>query len=120
MEVSVKFNSHVRGEVLQFELIWCLQGVYKACRLSNLQATGQKMSKQPVNVKHTLIHHDPALALQSLVVDFSCYILHLLLSLQLHSKQCQIQLLSFYLHLAISTNQKFSLLFYHRLDERKA
>lgn len=28
MEVSVKFNSDVRDEVVQFELIWCLQGVW--------------------------------------------------------------------------------------------
>lgn len=28
MEISVKFNSDVIGEPVQFELIWCLQGVW--------------------------------------------------------------------------------------------
>lgn len=28
MEITVKFNSDVRGEPVQFELIWCLQGVW--------------------------------------------------------------------------------------------
>lgn len=28
MEITVKFNSDVIGEPVQFELIWCLQGVW--------------------------------------------------------------------------------------------
>jgi len=60
MEVSGKSDSDLRSEVVQFEPIRCLQGVQNEQSASRKSV--QKMSKEPVNVKHTIMHCDTALA----------------------------------------------------------
>lgn len=49
MEITVKFNSDVISEPVQFD--WF--GVCRVCGLSELQEIGHKMSEEPVNIKQT-------------------------------------------------------------------